>query len=74
MTYPATERLFNRADEPAKMVRLRATTIARLIYPAGFYRRKAEQIREMSRMFGWRSFGRLYRMLDGSLEVFFQLH
>ncbi len=31
------------------MSRLRPETIARLIYPAGFYRRKAEQIREISR-------------------------
>ena len=42
---PATDRLFRRASEPAAMRRLRAETIARTIYPVGFYRRKAEQIR-----------------------------
>jgi endonuclease-3 len=49
VTYPATERLFARAATPRAMSRLRPTTIGRLIYPAGFYRRKGEQIRDMSR-------------------------
>lgn len=49
VTYPATERLFARADTPQKMSRLQATTIGRLIYPAGFYNRKGEQIRAISR-------------------------
>jgi endonuclease-3 len=49
VTFPATERLFGRADTPAKMLRLRAGTIAKLIYPAGFYRRKEEQIRGICR-------------------------
>ena len=31
------------------MLRLRAETIANLVYPVGFYRRKAEQIRTLSR-------------------------
>ena len=50
VTYPATERLFQRASDPATMGRMRHETIARLIYPAGFYRRKAEQIRAICRM------------------------
>lgn len=49
VTYPATERLFARAATPREMRRLREATIARLIYPAGFYRRKATQIREIAR-------------------------
>jgi endonuclease-3 len=49
VSYPATERLFTRAATPREMVRLRVSTIERLIYPAGFYRRKATQIREISR-------------------------
>jgi endonuclease-3 len=49
VTYPATERLFRRAATPERMARLAPATIARAIYPAGFYRRKAEQIREISR-------------------------
>jgi endonuclease-3 len=48
VTYPATERLFRRAGTPQRMARLREATIAEAIYPAGFYRRKAQQIREIS--------------------------
>jgi len=50
VTYPATERLFERARSPRAMLRLRESTIARLIYPAGFFRRKAAQIRAISRI------------------------
>jgi endonuclease-3 len=49
VSYPATDRLFQRAANPAEMLRLRASTISRLIYPVGFYRTKARQIREISR-------------------------
>jgi endonuclease-3 len=46
---PATDRLFELASTPERMVSLRASTIAKRIYPVGFYRRKAEQIRAISR-------------------------
>jgi endonuclease-3 len=59
VTYAATERLFARADRPEKMARLRPATIADRIYPAGFYRRKSEQIREIS--------ARLVRDHDGAV-------
>jgi endonuclease-3 len=49
VTCPATERLFARAKDPAAMLALPARTIARLVYPVGFYRRKAMQIRGISR-------------------------
>jgi endonuclease-3 len=49
VSFPATERLFRKADSPAKMIRLRKTTIEKLIYPSGFYRVKAGQILEISR-------------------------
>jgi len=50
VSYPATERLFSRAAHPAAMRRLDAASIARLVYPVGFYRRKSEQIREICRI------------------------
>ena len=40
---------FARARTPREMLRLRTSTVSRLIYPVGFYRRKAEQIREICR-------------------------
>jgi endonuclease-3 len=45
VSYPATDRLFERARSPRAMRRLAAADIERLIYPVGFYRRKAVQIR-----------------------------
>lgn len=49
VTREASERLLNRADTPAAIARLDETIIERLIYPAGFYRVKAADIREISR-------------------------
>ena len=43
-TAAASRRLFARAATPDAMVRLRAATIAKLIYPVGFYRTKARAI------------------------------
>jgi endonuclease-3 len=48
VTYPATERLFAMASDPAGMLRLTPTAIEKAIYPAGFYRTKAKQIRAIS--------------------------
>jgi endonuclease-3 len=50
VTYAATARLFDRVTTPEQMIRLRESTIAGLIYPAGFYKRKAEQIQAISRI------------------------
>ena len=49
VTGAASERLFSRADDPADMARLKESEIARLIYPAGFYKTKAKAIRALSR-------------------------
>ena len=48
-TLIASERLFARADTPAKMLALSARTLERLIYPVGFYRTKARVIRGICR-------------------------
>jgi len=49
VTAKASERLFARAASPAAMAGLASEEIAELIYPAGFYRNKSEQIHEISR-------------------------
>ncbi|MFH1026803.1 MAG: endonuclease III [Pseudomonadota bacterium] len=49
VTAKASERLFARAATPAAMAALATEKIAELIYPAGFYRNKSEQIHEISR-------------------------
>jgi endonuclease-3 len=69
VTYPATERLFDRVRTPRDMVRLRESTIARLIYPAGFYRRKANQIRAICRMLIDRFDARVPDTIERLLEL-----
>jgi endonuclease-3 len=49
VTGEASARLFRLARTPRTMVDLSAPTIARTIYPAGFYRTKARTIREICR-------------------------
>jgi endonuclease-3 len=49
VTDAASRRLFKKARTPAQMLRLQEREIARLIYPAGFYRTKAKRILEISR-------------------------
>ena len=46
-TAKASHRLFAVADSPQAMVKLTAKKIEKLIYPVGFYKTKARQIREM---------------------------
>src|ERR1700730_104360 len=48
-TLVASERLFARADTPAKMLALSARSLERLIYPVGFYRTKGPRIRGLVR-------------------------
>jgi len=50
VTGQASARLFAHAGTPAEMLRLSAAEIESLIYPAGFYRNKAAQILEISRV------------------------
>lgn len=48
VTAKASARLFARADTPEAMQDVPVDEISALIYPAGFYRNKAAQIRELS--------------------------
>ncbi len=49
VTAPASRRLFRLASTPRMMAKLSAKRIERAIYPAGFYRNKAIQMKEISR-------------------------
>ena len=69
VSFAATDRLFRRASDPQRISRLREETIARLIYPAGFYRRKAEQIREISRRLWRDQGGRVPDRIEALLEL-----
>lgn len=59
VTYPATERLFAKAKSPREMLALTERAIAKTIYPAGFYRTKAKQIRAISKILLARHDGRV---------------
>ena len=50
VTITSSERLFSVADTPAAMLKLSAGAIADIIYPAGFYRTKADTILKISRI------------------------
>lgn len=50
VTSAAAARLFGLADSPDAMVRIPERKIAETIFPAGFYRQKARQIKECSRI------------------------
>ena len=48
VTYAASRRLFARARTPRSLARLSVPEIEKLIFPAGFYRKKARLLREIS--------------------------
>jgi endonuclease III len=64
VTYPATERLFSKAKDPAGMLKLTRAAIAKTIYPAGFYRTKAGQIRALCAILLSRHGGRVPDTID----------
>jgi endonuclease-3 len=50
VTRESSKRLFEAAGDPAAMTALSQNRVEKLIYPAGFYRVKAKNIREISRI------------------------
>jgi len=50
VTEAASLKLFNEADTPEKMVKLPKSRVEKIIYPAGFFRNKAESIIEISKI------------------------
>jgi len=69
VTDAASKRLFAQADAPARMLKLSEKKIAALIFPAGFYRTKAKQIRELSRALIDRHQGRVPERLEELLQL-----
>jgi endonuclease-3 len=68
-TGPAAARLFAVATTPAALAALPARTLARLIYPVGFYRTKARVLRAMSRDLLERFGGRVPDDIDALLTL-----
>ncbi len=68
-TAQAGARLFALADRPETMLRLTERRISRTIYPVGFYRTKAKQIREICRQLLSRFAGRVPSSIDDLLTL-----
>lgn len=69
VTERAAARLLAAAPEPARLARLSAERIGRLIYPAGFYRTKAVHLRETARLLLERHGGRVPRGMEALLRL-----
>jgi len=69
VTDEANQRLFAKADTPEKMLQLREKEIAKLIFPAGFYRTKAKQIHGISRALIDQHQGRVPDTLEELLQL-----
>lgn len=50
VTIKSSERLFLKAPDPLSISKMNTSDIAQLIYPAGFYKRKAENIKQISQI------------------------
>ena len=68
VTAKASARIFARAQTPEAMAELSADDISQLIYPAGFYHNKAEQIALLSRRLMTEYSGTVPDNIDGLLE------
>ena len=69
VTRAASERLFAVAGTPEEIARLNETTLARLIFPAGFYKTKARAIRALSRAIVADYNGRVPTTIDELLRL-----
>lgn len=67
-TAKASHRLFAVADTPQAMVKLSAKKLEKLIYPVGFYKTKARQIREICRRIIAQCSGRVPDEIDELLK------
>ena len=69
MTEAASRRLFAVARTPQQMLNLSAARIRRLIYPAGFYRTKAQRIRQICQHLLGRFRGKVPETLEDLLTL-----
>jgi endonuclease-3 len=69
VTERASRRLLERAPTPLAIARLPVGTIEKLIYPAGFYRTKARNLKKTCRILLEKHDGRVPREMDELLEL-----
>lgn len=68
-TTEASRRLFEKAASPEQMLTLDTKTIQDLIFPVGFYKRKAENLKQVSQMILDRYHGKVPDTLEELLEL-----
>ena len=69
VTSAASERLLSRAPTPEKLARLGRKQIAELIYPAGFYKTKAQNLKSTAEVLVGRYAGRVPESMEQLLEL-----
>jgi endonuclease-3 len=69
VTGKASRRLFKLADTPQSLLRLSAGQIRKLIYPVGFYKRKAENILQVCQILTEKYGGKVPNDLDELLKL-----
>jgi endonuclease-3 len=69
LTEVRSKALFAEARTPGEMISLGPAKISKLIYPVGFYRRKSEQIVEMSRIIIEEHAGRVPDTIEGLTKL-----
>jgi len=68
-TLAASTRLFSKASTPQAIAKLRARQIEKLIYPVGFYRNKAEFVRDAAKMIIEKFGGRVPSTLEEMITL-----
>ncbi|ADY73064.1 DNA-(apurinic or apyrimidinic site) lyase [Desulfurobacterium thermolithotrophum DSM 11699] len=69
ITAKAANKLFQVADNPYDMLKLKEEEIASLIYPVGFYRRKAKNIKEICKVLIEKYNGKVPDEIDELLKL-----
>ena len=69
VTFASSERLFSKAPDPSSVLKLDTDEIAQLIYPAGFYRRKAQNIKNIAQILLDQHEGQVPKNLDALLVL-----
>ncbi|RKX85016.1 MAG: endonuclease III [Spirochaetes bacterium] len=69
VTFSSSEKLFQHAPDPQSISKIDTDEISKLIYPAGFYKRKAINIKQISKILLDKYDGEVPRNLEALLEL-----
>lgn len=69
VTFESSERLFAKAPDPLSVSKMNTGKIAQLIYPAGFYKRKAENIKQIAEILLNKHEGLVPKNIEDLLEL-----